>query len=134
MEHEKDGQFNILKGMFPKERIKKEGNHTNNMKNLIVTRFDPKQANCQNLIINEVEKKNKELKEKNSKKLTLESGIDKKRKNLMKAEAILKKKIHKNVNENENPVKKFKKIDYQAWKNLMQTPAEDDKPMTLFSK
>ena len=131
VEQEKDGQLKILKQMFPKERIKKETKKTTTFQNLIVARFDPKQVQCKKLIITENNTTNKGKDKKNKRKLGLESGIDKKKKNLMKAEAILKRKIQKPDGMKDTPTKKIKKIDYQAWKKLIQN---DNEPMTLFSK
>lgn len=133
IKHEKNGQFSILKQMFPRERIKNEDkSEQTEKKSLIVQRFDPKQLNSKKFIINE---KNEKASTKNKKKnvISLVSGIDKKKKNFIKAEAILKAKIHKKTDIKDVPTKKIKKIDYKAWKELIQDN-NNDQNTKLFSK
>jgi len=134
LDREKNGQLSILKNMFPKEKINSEAKKifTKNLDSLIVPRFDPTKAQCKNLIIDDKITKNKKKGGEN--KFKMASGIDKKKKNILKAQAILKETISK-PNTVDRPKKKIKKIDYQAWKKLIQEPKfENDKVGTLFSK
>ena len=134
LEDEKNSQMNILKSLFPREKINndKKKTHVKTFDELIVPRFDPTKAQCKNLIIDE---KKKPKKKKEGNKLKIESGIDRKKKNLLKAQAILKEKLGDNDKTVQPARKKIKKIDYQAWKNLMQeSKSETNQPVTLFSK
>lgn len=137
IEIEKDSQINILKALFPKERIKNDQKTKNNTsKNLIIPRFDPTKPQTNELIVKETPKIAEKIKK--GKKIGIDSGVDKKKKNLLKADSILKKTIHKNEKKSEK-AKVVKNINYEAWKTLTQKTHEKEdnsvnfEPFKLFS-
>lgn len=139
LEIEKDSQFNILKALFPQERIRNDQKSKNiTGKNLILPRFDPSKPHTNELIIKETPKIAARKKKEN--KIRIDSGVDKKKKNLLKADSILKKTIHKTEKIPEKAKKLIKHINYEAWKTLTQkTQTEEDnsaEPLKfkLFSK
>lgn len=130
IDNEKNSQLSILRGLFPKEKITNDRKKTN--KNLIIPRFDPTQPNTKSLIVNEtVTKKSKDSKK--EKKTFIKAGIDKKKKNILKAESILQNKVIKKAKNNDKKQKIIKKIDYQAWKTLTQS-GENEQSFKLFTK
>ena len=163
---EREKQKNILQELLPDEKIlsKPAPKQKSFSNNYIVPRFDPTQLKaCKTLII---QKEAKAPKEKLLKKgliaPKIESGIDKARKNLLKANFLLGKMKEKteerlgklkkdgendenddgavnpsDYSDSENPevpkIKKIRKIDYKKWKTIINNNPGDIKSFSLFS-